>query len=150
MYYNIDLSHENEFPILHNLMDTLKGMPKDIHSVLFDVIYDHNAWASWKAGWHITVFFGKEPSAEMQKFLSESVGKDFKFIMEAIGYTEGAMAIKVRPLDDSFVTNSKFPHITVGLKLGHKPVESNQITNWYEFAFSRPYILEGKLQKVHD
>ena len=74
------------------------------------------------------------------KYLDNFLGK--KVGMEVIGFgiSENAVALEV-----DFKTQNEHSHITLAVKPGHMPVESNMITNWYKYPKSR--IITGTVER---
>lgn len=58
-----------------------------------------------------------------------------------IGYSDRAIALRV-----DYQTSNKISHITVAVAPGAKPVESNNITNWYKTDGA--FYVSGQVHKV--
>lgn len=75
---------------------------------------------------HITLIHSSNPAWETTaKILSNFEHKECGFKLIGIGYSDNAIAFKV-----NIKTANEVSHITIAVKGGHKPVESNQITTW--------------------
>jgi len=80
---------------------------------------------------HMTVVYNDHSElAEIVKQINmNNLGKLFTLKVIAVGVSEKALALKVE-LPVTVVCANKIPHITVGVSLDGKPVDSNNITTW--------------------
>ena len=75
---------------------------------------------------HITIIHSSNPAWETAaKILSNFEHKECNFRLIGIGYSDNAVAFRVNTN-----TANEVSHITIAVRVGHKPVESNQITKW--------------------
>jgi len=148
-YFCVMLKINNVFDILHSVLDEIESyLPEDVVSTLFDVVHDDNRWRLYKVNWHVTVYYGKNlPQYNLKEFINNNMHKNFRFVIEAIGYNTETMAFKVRPLDE-FMTMNEIPHITIGSFAGSPPAGSNRIKKWYEIN-NLSHIVEGTLIRVY-
>lgn len=86
--------------------------------------------SSWKVYCdHMTIIYndGSENAQQWAENIKGMVGNLTHLIVTHIGISERCVAVKVTGMS----SNNANPHITVAVAPGAKPVESNQITNWY-------------------
>ena len=78
---------------------------------------------------HMTIIYndGSENAASWAHNIDELVGSIAHLIVTHVGTSDRCIAVKV----SGFSSNNANPHITVAVAPGAKPVESNDITNWY-------------------
>ena len=78
---------------------------------------------------HMTVIYndGSENAVEWATNMEPLIGSVAHLIVTHIGNSDRCIAVKV----SGFSSNNANPHITVAVAPGAKPVESNDITNWY-------------------
>lgn len=78
---------------------------------------------------HMTIIYndGSENAAEWANNIQGMVGNMTHLIVTHIGVSDRCIAVKV----SGFASNNVNPHITVAVAPGAKPVESNDIANWY-------------------
>lgn len=85
---------------------------------------------SWKVYCdHMTIIYndGSENAQEWANNCKNLINQKAMLKVTHIGVSDRAIAVKV----SGFASNNANPHITVAVAPGAKPVESNQITNWY-------------------
>lgn len=71
-----------------------------------------------------------------------NMNKQFSLEVVAVGISEKAMAVKVN-LPIGIVCANKIPHITLGVSLEGKPVDSNAITIWNTIE---PFCIKGEMK----
>lgn len=86
---------------------------------------------------HMTIGF-KEP---VPKHLRNDIGKTVQLIVNEIGISKNAMAVKV----SGYFSTNNIPHITLAIPEGGKPFNSNFITNWNHCA---RIPLTGKVKEI--
>ena len=93
---------------------------------------------------HMTVIYndGSENAEEWKNNCKGLVGTLTNLIVTHIGASDRAIAVRVT----GFPTNNKIPHITVAVAPGARPVESNEITNW--FSVDDNYCLSAEINVV--
>lgn len=94
---------------------------------------------------HMTVVFndGSEFAEAVRSANIRNMDKQFSLEVVAVGISEKAMAIKVN-LPKGIVCANKIPHITLGVSLEGKPVDSNAITIWNTII--EPFRLRGEMK----
>lgn len=90
---------------------------------------------------HMTIGFGK--SLE-DLGLNEYEGQTVELVVEALGKSKMAIAVKV----NGFKTLNNIPHITIAINAneGGKPVMSNDITNWENI---KSFTITGIIKNVY-
>ncbi len=88
---------------------------------------------------HCTLVHCLMPDADFvhTEFLDLFLGKWVEFRVIAYGRSENALAAMV-----DLPSLNKISHITIAVAPGHKPVESNDITEW---TFIKPFKMSGYL-----
>lgn len=89
---------------------------------------------------HMTIIFN-DKSEEKQliaKKLEAYIGSKHDITIDSIGVSDRAIALGVR-----FYTQNEHSHITIATAPDAKPVESNNITNWYNL--DQEFSVEGTL-----
>lgn len=92
---------------------------------------------------HMTIAFNNctETANKLYEAYSDSLGKHTALIIDGIGVSDDAIAVRVRY--DSPIAN-KTPHITIATPKNGKPVNSNFITNWIDI---KPYTINGTFEQ---
>ena len=88
----------------------------------------------WKEYYdHVTITFndGSELSRVVKEMNRDNIGEFYTFKVTGIGVSEKALALRVE-LPTFVVCSNKIPHITLGVAPNATPVESNNITIWYD------------------
>lgn len=111
-----------------------------------DILKEHY---SIPEGWkeyctHMTVVFndGSKFAEVVRSANIRNMDKQFSLEVVAVGISEKAMAVKVN-LPKGIVCANKIPHITLGVSLDGKPVDSNAITIWNTIE---PFRLRGEMK----
>lgn len=73
------------------------------------------------------------------------LGSPVELFVEGVGQSERAYAVKVRGSVGCF---NKIPHVTLAVAPGHRPVDSNTITEWRDWPEKDRLQLNGTLQHV--
>lgn len=94
---------------------------------------------------HMTIIYndGSENAMKWGNNCEPMVGNMVHLIVTHIGVSDRAIAVKV----SGFTSNNANPHITVAVAPGAKPVESNQIQNWY--SVDDQYGITAKINFVY-
>lgn len=81
---------------------------------------------------HCTLAFndGNYKSISTAEAVSQRLGEEISVCGFSIGISDNAIALRL----SSAPTANEIPHITLGVKPGHYPVESNYITEWEELS----------------
>lgn len=89
---------------------------------------------------HMTIIFNDKSTEKqhMAKKLDEYLGSKHIITIDGIGVSDRAIALGVR-----FITQNERSHITIATAPDAKPVESNNITNWYKI--DEEFSVEGTL-----
>lgn len=92
---------------------------------------------------HMTIAFNNctETANKLYGVYSNSLGKHTALIIDGIGVSDDAIAVRVRY--DGPIAN-KTPHITIATPKNGKPVNSNFITNWIDI---KPYTISGTFEQ---
>jgi len=79
---------------------------------------------------HMTIVFNdkSEEKQEMAEKLDEYLGTKQSITIDGIGVSNRAIALSVK----DYVTQNERSHITIATAPDAKPVESNNISNWYK------------------
>lgn len=91
---------------------------------------------------HVTVAFNDDVAKQDEvfwDFKQNMLGKRYIVDIRSIGLSDRAMAGRVSNLK----TNNAVSHVTIAVAPGAKPVESNDITDWYAIYPSSPIYLVG-------
>lgn len=124
IYYGVFFSEKSQRALL-NFAKRYIGIPDDWR------VFCH----------HMTIIFNdkSEEKQEMAKALDNFIGHEQSLKITSIGVSDHAIALGV----DDYVTQNKRAHITVAAAPGAKPVESNDIENWY--STDEDFYISGKL-----
>lgn len=79
-----------------------------------------------------------------REILESNLGKMCAITIDAVGYTDKAMAFRVNKELLGVPCANNTPHITICTFKDGKPVDSNSITEWKDIE---PIIVETKLEK---
>ena len=90
---------------------------------------------------HMTIVFNdkSQEKQELAEWLDNFLGNSQSLRIDSIGVSDRAIALGVA----DYVTQNKHSHITVATAPDAKPVESNNITNWYKLP--EDFYISGKL-----
>ncbi len=93
---------------------------------------------------HMTVIYndGSENAEEWKNNCQSLVGTLTNLTVTHIGKSDRAIAVRVT----GFPSNNKNPHITIAVAPGARPVESNEITNW--FSVDDNYSMSAEINVV--
>ena len=90
---------------------------------------------------HITLVHKVDKNYDvLAKMLDNFIWQKMAFNIIGFGISENAVALLV-----DINTQNKHSHITLAVKPGHKPVESNLIENWY--MYEKTYAFCGRIDK---
>lgn len=123
IYYGVFFSEKSQEALL-NFAKQYVGIPDD-----------------WKLFCHHMTIIFNDKSEEKQKMaeaLDEFLGNSQSLMITSIGVSDRAIALGV----EDYVTQNKRSHITIATAPGAKPVESNDIVNWYK---TDTFYITGKL-----
>lgn len=101
--------------------------------------------SNWKEYYdHVTIVFndGSELSRVVKEMNIENVGEFYSIKITGVGVSEKALALRVE-LPACVVCANKIPHITLGVAPNATPVESNNITIWYDVE---PFNVAGTMR----
>lgn len=141
---------------------------KETHDKLIDVLVDHH-WIGTlneaERGYldHCTLLHKSQISNDNTISPNKAIKARLDYLLEngivnanlivtSVGISEKAMAFKVIILDNSEgiyrfeICANDIPHITICTFNGGKPVDSNNITNWYNL--NEPIVIEATLKRV--
>jgi 2'-5' RNA ligase len=92
---------------------------------------------------HMTVCFYKQFNQDILDWSKENKGRTFEMQVTEIGFSNKAIAVKVKTKAPTY---SNFKHITIATNLltNGKPFNSNEIINW--FTIDEKFMLNGTLQ----
>lgn len=95
---------------------------------------------------HITLMHVSNRDADLEFVFDANLGRLYRIIIDGIGFSDTAVAFKVRREDTSIVEccMNNTPHITIATYNNGKPVDSNNITNWFDI---KPMMLTCRLEK---
>lgn len=109
MYYALKFSQETKNRLLK------------VFNAFFDLDDDWKMYCD-----HITLIHSSHKEwMTASKLLCNFSGHSVQFNLVSIGYNDNVIAFGV-----STPTTNEHSHITIACKNGHKPVESNQISEW--------------------
>ena len=87
---------------------------------------------------HMTIIYndGSDNAAMWADSLKDKIYQKVYLTVVAVGVSEKSIAVKVA----GFKSNNAIPHVTIAVAPGAKPVDSNNIINWWtvddDFGFS--------------
>lgn len=124
IYYGVFFSEKSQEALL-NFAKQYVGIPDDWK------IFCH----------HMTIIFNdkSEEKQKMAEALDEFLGNNQSLRITSIGVSDRAIALGV----EDYVTQNEHSHITIATAPGAKPVESNNIVNWYKT--NEDFYVTGKL-----
>lgn len=124
IYYGVFFSESSQKTLL-NLAKEYTGIPDDWK------IFCH----------HMTIIYNdkSQEKQEMAEVLDNFLGNTQSMRIDSIGVSDRAIALGVA----DYTTQNEHSHITVATAPDAKPVESNNITNWYKLPES--FYISGKL-----
>lgn len=101
-----------------------------------------------REGWylhHCTLLHKSQKDYYTEREILESnLGKMCAITIDAVGYTDKAMAFRLNKELLGVPCANNTPYITICTFNGGKPVDSNNITEWKDI---KPIIIETKLEK---
>lgn len=124
---------------------------KETHDKLIDVLVDHH-WIGTlneaERGYldHCTLMHKSNREDWLEDMLNHYLGNKYSITITAIGISDVAMAFKVKRRGILVSCKNETPHITICTFNGGKPVDSNNITNWYNLE--EPIVIETTLKRV--
>ena len=102
-----------------------------------------------REGWylhHCTLLHKSQKDYYTEREILESnLGKMCAITIDAVGYTDKAMAFRLNKELLGVPCANNTPHITICTFNGGKPVDSNNITEWKDIE---PIFVETKLEKI--
>lgn len=126
-YFGLFISPQTKFK-LFNFLDTLpyKKEVSLIKDKSISIYIDHCTL------FHRSKLYseeGKDFAIYLQNLYNSSINKEFPITLTHIGLSDKSSAFKVS-LGDNIKSFNKTPHVTIGIFIGGKPVDSNSISNW--------------------
>ena len=87
---------------------------------------------------HMTIIYNdkSKEKEEMAQALDKFIGNKQNLVIDGIGVSDRAIALSVK----DYVTQNKHSHVTIATAPDAKPVESNNITNWYKTKETLPIM----------
>lgn len=122
MYYAIKFSQE------------MKNRLMKVYNAFFDLDDDWEMYCD-----HITLIHSTSKDwYTASKLLYNFSGHKVQFRLTSVGYNDNVIAFGVDTM-----TANEHSHITMACKKGHKPFESNEISNWERLYWAKTF--EGTL-----
>lgn len=128
---------------------------KDNHDKLIDVLVNSHWIGTFNNSEkkyldHCTLLHNSQKSLPQASYLikllnSKIKDKEIEITIDAVGISNKAMAFRVILPKDVHSIN-KTPHVTICTFNGGKPVESNNITDWY--SLEEPVKIKTTLKKI--
>ena len=123
MYYGLKFTKETKAKIMK------------VFNTFFDLDNDWTVYCD-----HITIIHSSHKDwYTASKLLYNFGGHKVLFRIVGVGYNDNVMALQVTTM-----TANETSHITIATRDGHKPVESNEIKNWYGLYCAEEF--EGYLE----
>ena len=99
---------------------------------------------------HCTICMGPlvHPKGKHDLHLDWKKGEACYLYVVAVRYNPDQSVIALRVLTDGRRTRTAFPHITLYVGDGHKPKESNQLTDMFERRLSQPFLVTGIVTEI--
>lgn len=93
---------------------------------------------------HVTLMHVSQHDDDLYKFLNSKLGREVQIVIDRIGQSNQAVAFGVYLCSYRNMCKNKNPHITIMVKNGGKPVDSNYITDWEDID---PIIVKTVVMK---
>lgn len=122
---------------------------KETHDKLIDVLVDYHWIGTLNDSEkeyldHCTLLHKSQEKDSIKNFCELCLGANFIVRVTGIGISNKALAFKVEI--PGVPCANKIPHITICTFNGGKPVDSNNITKWYDL--DEPIKIETTLKRV--